>query len=87
MGFFFDPPVKEPGTGSMGFYLAPLPFPILIAVSKLIITFGIPFFFWWFQPRSKKLEDGNHFCRKFHMTVTFGLLVLITPGETNPELF
>ena len=28
---------------------------------KFIITFGISFFFWWYQTRGKKLEDGNHF--------------------------
>jgi len=60
MGFFFEPPVNGPGTGSMGFYLASQPFPILIAISKFIITFGLTFFFWWFQTRGKKLEDKNH---------------------------
>ena len=61
MGFFFEPPINGPGTGSMGFYLAFQPFPILIAISKFIITFGLTSFFWWFQTRGKKLEDGNHF--------------------------
>jgi len=44
----------------MGFYLAFQPFPILIAVSKFIITFGLTSFFWWFQTRGKKLEDESH---------------------------
>jgi hypothetical protein len=57
MGFFFEAPINGPGTGSMGFYLASQPFPILIAVSKFIITFGLTSFFWWFQTRGKKLED------------------------------
>jgi len=27
------------------------------SISKFIITFGLTFFFWWFQTRGKKLED------------------------------
>ena len=30
------------------------------SISKCIITFGISFFFCWYQTRGKKLEDGNH---------------------------
>ena len=30
------------------------------SISKFIITFGISFFFCWYQTRGKKLEDGNH---------------------------
>ena len=30
------------------------------SISKFIITFGLTFFFWWFQTRGKKLEDKNH---------------------------
>lgn len=56
MGFFFEPPLDGPGTGTMGFGLAFLPIPIL---TKFIITFGLAFLFWWFQTRGKKLEDGG----------------------------
>ena len=30
-------------------------------ILKFIITFGISFFFWWYQTRGKKLENGNQF--------------------------
>ena len=60
MGFFFEPPINGPGTGRMGFYLASQPFPILIAISKFIITFSLTSIFWWFQTRGKKLEDESH---------------------------
>jgi len=29
-------------------------------ISKFIITFGLTLFFWWFQTRGKKLDDGSH---------------------------
>ena len=30
-------------------------------ILKFIITFGFSFFFWWYQTRGKKLENGNQF--------------------------
>lgn len=29
-------------------------------ISKFIITFGLTLFFWWFQTRGEKLDDGSH---------------------------
>jgi hypothetical protein len=61
MGFFFEPPTNGPGTGSMGFFLTWISYKPFDFILKFIITFGLTsFFFWWYQTRSKKLEDGNH---------------------------
>ena len=53
LGFTCDSPNR-----TMTVFMAFLP---IGSISKFMITFGISFFFWWFQTRGKKLEDGNHF--------------------------
>ena len=60
MGFFFEPPTNGPGTGSMGFFFAWITYKPFDFILKFIITFGLTSFFWWYQTRGKKLEDGNH---------------------------
>ncbi|MDC0156787.1 hypothetical protein OAK38_03415 [Verrucomicrobia bacterium] len=52
LGFACDSPSK-----TMSIFMA---FPPSDFILKFIITFGISFFFWWYQTRGKKLEDGNH---------------------------
>lgn len=52
LGFTCDSPNR-----TMTVFMAFLP---IGSISKFIITFGISFFFCWYQTRGKKLEDGNH---------------------------
>jgi hypothetical protein len=51
LGFTCDSPNR-----TMTVFMAFLP---IGSISKFMITFGISFFFWWFQTRGKKLEDKN----------------------------
>ncbi len=52
LGFTCDSPNR-----TMTVFMAFLP---IGSISKFMITFGISFFFWWFQTRGKKLEDESH---------------------------
>ena len=52
LGFTCDSPNR-----TMTVFMAFLP---IGSISKFIITFGLTFFFWWFQTRGKKLEDESH---------------------------
>ena len=56
LGFTCDSPNR-----TMTVFMAFLP---IGSISKFIITFGISFFFWWYQTRGKKLEGGNQFLQE-----------------------
>ena len=61
---FFEPPVNGPGTGRLGFTVGLGTYRPVGFILQCIITFGLTSFFWWYQTRGKKLEDGNQFLQE-----------------------